>query len=103
MTSRSVTSASLRWPGPSALAPLDLVDERGEHGMGVPYHAEVRETEHRGLRVLVDGDDRARAAHAGSVLDRPRDAAGQVQLGRDGLAGLTDLEVVVVPAEVGGD
>ena len=54
------------------------------------------------LRVLVDRDDRARALHAGPVLDRPRDAAGDVELGCDGLPGLADLEVAAVPLQVGG-
>src|SRR5216117_1237843 len=56
--------------------------------------AVVGDLEDRRLRVLVDGDDHLRRAHAGQVLDRARDAEAHVELGRDGPAGLADLESV---------
>ena len=70
----------------------DLVD--------VADDAEVAEVEDRRVRVLVDGDDRAGALHADLVLDRARDAERDVELRRDGLAGLADLRRVRVPAGV---
>src|SRR3954466_5213503 len=63
--------------------------------------AEVGQLEDRRLRVLVDGDDGLGRLHAGPVLDRAGDADRHVQLRRDGLAGLADLELVRVPAGVG--
>ena len=62
--------------------------------------AEVGELEDRRVRVLVDRDDRARALHADLVLDRAGDADRDVELRRDGLAGLADLRRVRVPARV---
>ena len=39
-------------------------------------------------------------AHAGLMLNRAADAVGDVQIGRDGLAGLTDLMRVRNPARI---
>src|SRR6185436_7160551 len=52
------------------------------------------DAEDRRLRVLVDRDDDLAVLHAGQVLDRARDAGGDVELRRDDLAGLADLPVV---------
>ena len=49
------------------------------------------------VRVLVDRDDRPRSLHADLVLDRARDAECDVELWRDGLAGLANLRRVRVP------
>src|SRR5207244_4108395 len=61
---------------------------------------EVRDLEDRGLGVGVDGDDRSARLHAGEVLNRPRDAEGEVDLGLDGLPGLSDLTRIRHPAGV---
>src|SRR2546423_2142130 len=45
------------------------------------------------LWVLVDGDDDFGALHPGQMLNSPGDPDGNVQLGRDDLAGLTHLQV----------
>src|ERR687895_1192350 len=66
----------------------------------VADHAEVRELEDRGVRVLVDRDDVLGVLHADLVLDGPRDPGRQVELRRDRLAGLADLGRVRVPAGV---
>src|SRR3954453_22386863 len=84
----------------SALALLDRLGEGGQHGVEVPDDAEVDELEDRRLLVLVDRDDRLRGLHAGPVLDRAGDAVGDVELRRDRLAGLADLEAVRLPARV---
>ena len=70
--------------------------------MQVAHDAVVGELEDRRLGILVDRDDRLGGLHAGPVLDGPGDARRDVQLRRDGLAGLADLELVRVPAGVGG-
>ena len=62
--------------------------------------ADVGELEDRRVRVLVDGDDRPGALHADLVLDGARDAGGDVELRRHGLARLADLGRVRVPAGV---
>src|SRR4029079_11028701 len=86
----------------SALASRDLVDQGGQDHVGIAHDAEVGDVEDGGAGVLVDGDDGARPLHAGAVLDGAGDAAREVQLRGDGLAGLPHLEVVSVPAQVGG-
>src|SRR5919206_2171727 len=84
----------------AALAGLDRLGELGDDLVQVADDAEVGELEDRGVRVLVDRHDVVRALHADLVLDRARDAGRQVELRRDGLAGLADLRGVRVPAGV---
>ena len=52
------------------------------------------------LAILVDGDDGLGALHADQVLDGAGDADGDVDLGRDGLAGTADLPLHGEPAVV---
>jgi hypothetical protein len=66
----------------------------------VAYYSEVGKVEDRRVGVLVDRDDRARPLHSHLVLDCAGDAAGDVELGRDGLARLADLRRVRIPAGV---
>ena len=54
------------------------------------------------IGVLVDRDDDVGRLHAGQVLDGAGDAARDVELGADGLAGLADLVRVGDPAFVHG-
>ena len=68
--------------------------------MHVAHDTEIAEVEDRRVRVLVDRDDRLRARHADLVLDRARDAAGDVEARRDRLARLADLRGVRIPAGV---
>jgi hypothetical protein len=51
---------------------------------------------------LLTADDGLARLHAGAVLDGPGDADGDVELRRDGLAGLPHLEAVRVEAGVDG-
>src|SRR6476646_5154821 len=59
---------------------LELLGQEGGDLEEVADDAVVGDLEDRGLRVLVDGADHLRGAHAGQVLDRARDAEAQVEL-----------------------
>src|SRR5215472_13526157 len=59
---------------------------------------EIAELEDRGVRVFVDRHDESRAAHSDLVLDGARDPDGDVQLRRNGLAGLAHLMAVRYPS-----
>src|SRR5919108_2781489 len=85
---------------PLAALGLHGLGELGEDLVEIAHDTQVGELEDRRVRVLVDRDDVLGALHADLVLDRPGDARGQVQLRRDGLAGLADLGGVRVPAGV---
>src|SRR2546425_1480659 len=74
--------------------PLQGLDQQGYRFEQVRLEAVVGNAEDRRLGVLVDRDDHLRILHARQVLDRAADAGGDVQLGRDDLAGLADLPVV---------
>src|SRR5262245_1872210 len=85
------------------LGPLALANELGELRddlVEVADDAEVGELEDRRVRVLVDRDDRLRALHSHLVLDRAGHATGNVELRRHGLARLSDLSRVGIPAGV---
>src|ERR1035438_5181796 len=84
----------------AALLCLHSLCELGQDLVEIPHDAEVGEFEDRRVRILVDRDDVLRALHAHLVLNRARDARGQVQLRRDRLARLPDLPGVGVPAGV---
>src|SRR3954468_4611551 len=95
-------------PRSAALPRLHGLGELRDDLVEVADDPEIGELEDRGVAVLVDRDDVLRGLHADLVLDRARDARGQVELRRDGLARLADLAGVRVPARVdhgarGGD
>src|SRR4029450_5470080 len=96
---RSTSALGPRAPW-CALAGGDLLGGGRDDGVQVAHDTEVGQLEDRGLGVLVDGHDGLRGLHAGAVLDRPGDADGDVELRRDGLAGLPHLEGVRVEAGV---
>ena len=69
----------------------------------VSDEAVIRDLEDRRLGVLVDRDDRARILDAGQVLDRAAEMPiGDVELRRNDLAGLADLQLVRRVAGVDG-
>src|SRR3712207_4989243 len=72
--------------------------QRGHDLEDVADDPVVGHLEDRGLLVPVDRDDRLRRAHAGDVLDRPRDADRYVELGADAPPRLADLVAVRAPA-----
>src|SRR4030095_16184485 len=76
---------------------LELFRELGHDLEEVGDDPEVGDLEDRRLRIFVHGHDDLRGAHPGQVLDRARDAEAQVELRRDGAAGLADLEPVRPP------
>ncbi len=55
-----------------------------------------------GVLVPVDGDDYVGVLHADQVLDGAADAAGYVDFGADGFAGLAYLPLLGHPAGVDG-
>src|SRR5688572_11965511 len=98
----STATASCPVPTPTDVrsAVLERFDQFGQHFVHVAHDAEVGDAEDRRLLVLVDGDDVLRALHADHVLRGARDAAGDVDVGLDDLAGLADLHRVRHPAGV---
>ena len=60
----------------------------------IGHHENVGHLADGGVLVLVDGQDEVGLFHAGQVLDGAGDAAGDIELGRNGLAGGADLVVV---------
>src|SRR3954468_11217241 len=95
-------------PRSAALLGLHGLGQLGQDLVQVADDAEVGELEDRRVLILVDRDDVLRRLHADFVLDRAREAHGEVELRRDRLAGLADLRRVRVPAGVdhragGGD
>src|SRR5688572_10610670 len=95
-TARYVTTTERRKEGPHRLGTrpetyraesstpglLDLRRQRRHHFEQVADNAVIGHFEDRGLRVLVDRDDRLRALHPHQVLNRARDANGHVNLRR---------------------
>src|SRR5208337_4737476 len=62
----------------------------------------IRNLEYGRFLILIDRNDDARVFHAREVLDRTRDAHGNVEIGRDDLARLTNLIVVWNKAGING-
>src|SRR5215468_3219819 len=90
--------ARLSFPGADCVSSGMLFGQRRfEFGHGleeVGHEAVVGDLEDRRLLVLVDGDDHLAVLHAREMLDGAGDADGDVEVGRDDLAGLPDLELV---------
>ena len=78
-------------------------DDRRQDRVEVADHRVGRARHHRRVAVGVDRQDRLGRAGADHVLDRPADAAGDVQVGRDPGPGLTDLLGMRAPAGRGHD
>src|SRR5947209_14360867 len=93
-----IAAPDCTYNGASALALGDLVGELRGNGEQIAYDPEVGDFEDGGLSVFVDRDDGLGRLHASAVLNRAGDAERDVELRRDGLAGLPDLELVRVVA-----
>src|SRR5205085_473889 len=77
-------------PMPSARRPasrsaIEGLGELRKQGEQIADQSVVGDGEDRGLRVGVDGDDDLAFLHASKVLDRARDAAGDVEVRSDDL------------------
>src|SRR5215212_5800064 len=90
------------WPGALASDFRQFLLEFRQNGEKVADEAVIRNLENRRFLVLVDGDDDLRILHAGEMLDRARDADGDVEVRRHHLAGLPDLPVVRRVAGIDG-
>src|SRR5512147_2522042 len=94
------------WPGKrkaifmSCLSPhlANFLDHDRQDFMDVADDTVGRDVENGRIGVLVDGNDNFRRLHARDMLDRAGDAAGDVQLGTDGLPGLAHLVGVGDPS-----
>src|SRR5690606_33787934 len=73
---------------------LELAFKLGQDFKEVADQSVVGDLEDRRIGILVDGDDVAGILHAGQVLDGSGDAAGDIEIGSDHLAGLPDLQLV---------
>ena len=85
----------------SALAGLNLGDDRRNHLVEITDHGPVGLGHHVGFLVGVDRQDVLRRHCADPVLDGTRDARGDVDLRGDPGSGLADLVGVRTPTEVG--
>src|SRR5512143_1439197 len=66
--------------------------------MDIANNAIGSDVKDRRIGILIDGNDYFRRLHTGDMLDRTRNAAGNVELGADGLSGLTHLVRVGDPS-----
>src|SRR5258708_6372960 len=81
-------------PGRSLLALPELLVELRQDLEQIANETVIGDLEDRRLLILVDRDDDLGILHPGEMLDGARDADRDIELGRDDLAGLADLEVV---------
>src|SRR5215475_12522883 len=79
---------------------LELLLQERRHLEQIAHDAVVGDLEDGRLGILVDGADHLRRPHPRQVLDGPRDAEAQVELGRDGAPRLADLETMRPPPRV---
>ena len=84
----------------SVLLGLEGFDHHRNDFEQVAADAVVGSFEDGGGLILVDRDDALGILHAGQVLDRAGNAEGNIDLGTDGLAGLSDLMVGREPAGI---
>src|ERR1051325_400613 len=85
---------------PSSLCLLQLFGEGGHDFEDVADDAVIGNFENGRVRILVDGDDGARALHADNMLNGAADAKREVEFRRNGLAGAANLALHGEPAFV---
>jgi len=83
--------------GPAEVLFPQLCRQRRYELHQIGDHEDVGHLPDGGILVLVDGQDEVGFLHTGQMLDGAGDAAGDVELGGDGLAGGPDLVVVGDP------
>src|SRR5262245_17806716 len=102
MTARARSKRALDWGSDMrpliaarrrlGLGGVDALHQLGDGGEQIGHEAVVGDLEDGRVAVLVDGDDDLGSLHPGEVLDRARDADGEVERRGHDLAGLPDLE-----------
>ena len=88
---RGLTSHFLLLPNLLPQLLLQRLRQRRDNREQITDHAVACLLEDGRIGILVDGDDQLGISHADQVLDRARDAAGDVQIRRDDFARLPDL------------
>ena len=73
---------------------LDALGQHGDNLVEVAHDTQVSNAEDGSELVLVDGDDEVTLFHTCQVLDGTADTASHVEVGTDGLTGLTYLYLV---------
>src|SRR5687768_8112815 len=81
------------WRQSDSLRLLDLFDKYRNRVEQVTDDTVIGNVEDRGFAVFVDRHDRARVLHPDDVLDRAGDTEGDINFGRDGLSGRSDLAI----------
>src|SRR3990172_6653518 len=76
----------------------DLGNQHRHEFIQVTDHSEVGDLEYRRAGILVDGNDDPGLLHSMQVLDRAGDAAGDVELRLDRIAGKAHLASAAEPA-----
>src|SRR3974377_592824 len=84
----------------SAFSFLNELGQLGDDLEQVAHNPKVAKLEYRRVAILIDSDDNACTSHPDFVLNRSRDTACDVQLGRDRLARRTGLVRVRNPSGV---
>ena len=94
-----VYCCKLRW-AQLLLHGFETLGEHGDNLVEVANDAEVGNAEDGGELIFVDGNDELALFHAGEVLDGTADAASHIEVGTDGLTGLSDLTAGIHHASI---
>ena len=74
---------------------FEALGEHGDNLVEVAHDAEVGNAEDGGELVLVDGNDQLALFHTGKVLNGTADTAGKIEVGTNGLTGLSHLTALI--------
>src|SRR4030042_750213 len=88
--------------GLSSQSFLKFLLQHGDDSKKITDNAISGNFKDRSLRVFVDGDNDIRCLHPSLMLNRARDSAGNVDLGPDRTASLSNLLFVWDPARING-
>ena len=94
------TACFVRVPGAAPASALDETDEFFGKRDAITHDGIPRRTEDGCRRILVDGDDGLRAAHAREMLDRTGNAQTQEELRGNGSTSLPHLVCIVEPSRL---
>src|SRR4051794_7203562 len=79
-----------------------FLGQRGKDLEKIADDTEVGDAEDGRFRIFVDRDDVLRRRHPRQMLDRTRDATGDVEIRADDATRLSDLMLMIDPARVDG-